>query len=815
MKINNRLPRKFRYFAPVFCSIAVLSTQLQAGPTIQLNGDAARDGMADSGHLGYVGGNTRIGVSIDRDLQGQAEVSHIILEDDSSATSAEGWFGYQLKDDGANKKGFAGGGVKLNHQWVNDEADTVHKAFGAYDRNDNDQAKITVGYGQETEDLFWSGHVSKGMGDKITSGNVTNRAYDYGVGGEVGTFIDSTLTRVRAGLDYEFGTDYSDGEDRPSRAIVSAGVEQFFHDTPHSVSLDVSGYRNSGGHNRKDDDFNARLGYRYEFGGDGNYQSAQTTRRRRVEIPGTPASPGRAAVPAMPAATGASVGAAAVPAQPAIPPKYERRAVKVPGYEFVKTTMKLENETFFDLNSAKLTPSAKRNLDKITSQIREHGYLGVIRITGNTCGMGDPVYDQRLSERRADAVRNYLITQGFNPEHLIARGLGKGSPKYDRTDNDFKNRRVDLEYVTERRIKKKVDKIQYKNVLVQEGRPAIPAQPARSGRAAHSGRSTIPALPPTPGTPSRFVWKTEVVKSAPLWIKRALHNTIRHNRTVNTYSTQNHQKAVVDDSFTLASGSALIDVLGNDSGGLTLVRVGTPSNGTTTIEGNQIRYVPNTGFSGTDSFTYTARDGDGQEFTATVVVTVSTNQTNEAPKAVDDNASTPENTAITIDVIANDTDPDSDALVVEAVGTPTNGVVAIVNNKIVYTPNTDFSGTDHFTYTITDNNGHTATANVTVTVTAVNLPPIAQDDAASTNYETAITIPVSANDRDPEGGEVCVSSISVDPMNGWVNILETGNEIKYTPNNGFSGTDHFTYLACDSEGNTAPATVTVVVREKH
>jgi len=130
MKITNRHLRKLRYIAPVFCSMAVLSTQLHAGPTVQLNGDELRDGMADSGSLGYVGGDTRIGVSINRNLEGQVDLNQIIMEDDSSATSAEGWFGYKLKDDEVRSQGLLGGGVKINHQWINDDNDTVHKVFG-------------------------------------------------------------------------------------------------------------------------------------------------------------------------------------------------------------------------------------------------------------------------------------------------------------------------------------------------------------------------------------------------------------------------------------------------------------------------------------------------------------------------------------------------------------------------------------------------------------------------------------------------------------------------------------------------------------
>ena len=89
---------------------------------------------------------------------------------------------------------------------------------------------------------------------------------------------------------------------------------------------------------------------------------------------------------------------------------------------------------------------------------------------------------------------------------------------------------------------------------------------------------------------------------------------------------------------------------------------------------------------------------------------------NSPPDAVDDLASTTEDTAKTIDVLANDSDPDDDVLSVTSVSTPGNGT-AVINpdNTITYTPNAGFSG-DSFTYTISDGNGGTDTATVSIAV---------------------------------------------------------------------------------------------------
>ncbi|GAF87086.1 unnamed protein product, partial [marine sediment metagenome] len=79
-------------------------------------------------------------------------------------------------------------------------------------------------------------------------------------------------------------------------------------------------------------------------------------------------------------------------------------------------------------------------------------------------------------------------------------------------------------------------------------------------------------------------------------------------------------------------------------------------------------------------------------------------------------ATTDEDTAVTIAVLDNDTDPDLNTLTVEAVGAPTNGSASIAEDTIIYTPTLGLDGPDTFTYTISDGNGGSDTATVTVMV---------------------------------------------------------------------------------------------------
>ena len=113
------------------------------------------------------------------------------------------------------------------------------------------------------------------------------------------------------------------------------------------------------------------------------------------------------------------------------------------------------------------------------------------------------------------------------------------------------------------------------------------------------------------------------------------------------------------------------------------------------------------------------------------------------PTATDDTASTLPNVAVTIDVLANDSDADGDPLSIGSVDDPDNGSAAIVSGQIVYTPNTNYVGNDVFDYTVTDGT-HTDTATVSVTVSA---PPTG---TISANPETCAI---------PAGQSRCTSTI--------------------------------------------------------
>jgi len=174
----------------------------------------------------------------------------------------------------------------------------------------------------------------------------------------------------------------------------------------------------------------------------------------------------------------------------------------------------------------------------------------------------------------------------------------------------------------------------------------------------------------------------------------------------------------VDDAVTTAESTpTTITELGNDTGledTLTSITTTDPAHGTVMIAGNTLVYTPAHGYSGMDMFTYTITDADGQ--TATAMVNVMITSENEPPIAVDDGVQAGTE-PLDIAVLANDRDPDGDALTVTAVTTPSSGTVRInADGTVRYTPAAGFTGTATFRYTISDGHGGASSATVTVTV---------------------------------------------------------------------------------------------------
>lgn len=282
-----------------------------------------------------------------------------------------------------------------------------------------------------------------------------------------------------------------------------------------------------------------------------------------------------------------------------------------------------------------------------------------------------------------------------------------------------------------------------------------------------------------------------------------------------------------DDSYSTPFETALNvsapGVLDNDTDAngdaITAEMPTTPANGTVSLNTDgSFTYTPNAGFSGTDTFEYMVHDPGGLMDTGLVTITVGA-PPNRRPVANDDTYATPYQTArveAAPGVLANDTDPDGDALTTHLVSGPANGTLNLGHDgSFTYTPNAGFSGPDTFVYLAHDADDAQDTATVTITVGArPNAAPVANPDTYATDYQTALNVAapgVLANDTDADG-DALMAVNATQPANGSATVNADGS-FTFTPNAGFSGTTTFTYVARDPfNADSSPATVTITVR---
>ena len=316
--------------------------------------------------------------------------------------------------------------------------------------------------------------------------------------------------------------------------------------------------------------------------------------------------------------------------------------------------------------------------------------------------------------------------------------------------------------------------------------------------------------------------------------------------TIDVIAVNDNPVARDDTASTTEETPVTIEVLSNDTdaedsappGGITITTP--PTHGTVSIDDNgtpddtsddTVIYTPDDNYVGEDSFTYTVTDSNGL-VSDPATVTVNVGGVNDTPVATDDSTTTTEDTPVTVDVTNNDTDVEDGIPTGEItiITQPTNGTVSVDDNgtpddtsddTVIYTPDDNYVGDDSFAYTVTDSEGVTSEkATVTITVSGVNDIPVANDDGATTDQDTPVTVDVRNNDTDSEDGTPLGEiTITTQPTNGTVAIDDNGtpgdtsdDTVVYTPNPDYIGDDSFTYTINDSEGTPSdPATVTLSV----
>jgi VCBS repeat-containing protein len=272
---------------------------------------------------------------------------------------------------------------------------------------------------------------------------------------------------------------------------------------------------------------------------------------------------------------------------------------------------------------------------------------------------------------------------------------------------------------------------------------------------------------------------------------------------------------VTNGILSLSGTGGLAFSVGNGIADQTMTFTGTLTDVNNALNG--LSYFPFTDYSGAASLTISTDDqgatGSGGAQTDTDVVNITVNPINDQPNAIDDNATTNEDTPTNISVLANDIDVDGDPLTVAILTGPASGSVVLnPDNTFTYTPSANFNGTDSFMYVANDGTVNSINATVNITVNPINDPPVAVNDSYSTNEDTLL--PIAS-----PGNLVNDSDVDLDPL---ITILVTGpahgtltfnadGGFDYTPDADFNGNDSFTYKANDGIADSNVVTVTITI----
>ncbi|HEY3405732.1 MAG TPA: tandem-95 repeat protein, partial [Ohtaekwangia sp.] len=287
-----------------------------------------------------------------------------------------------------------------------------------------------------------------------------------------------------------------------------------------------------------------------------------------------------------------------------------------------------------------------------------------------------------------------------------------------------------------------------------------------------------------------------------------------------------------DVDFDGSINVATVDLNPSVSGIQTTVTV--TNVGTFTVDAaGLVTFTPVLNFNGVASINYTVRDNAGLASNA-ATLSISVNSINSDPVAANDAVTTNEEVAVTITILANDSDPDGSLIATTVdLNTATAGIqnsitvtggtfTANTSGVVTFTPLANYSGPASTTYTVNDNVGATSNiATISVTVTSINDLPVAGNDAASTAEGTAVTFSVVANDTDIDG---TINAATVD-LNTTLSGIQNSNStpagswtvsnlgfVTFTPVSTFSGPATLAYTVNDNSGGTsAAATITVTV----
>lgn len=281
-----------------------------------------------------------------------------------------------------------------------------------------------------------------------------------------------------------------------------------------------------------------------------------------------------------------------------------------------------------------------------------------------------------------------------------------------------------------------------------------------------------------------------------------------------------------DDSYVMASGSSTDIIVGqgllaNDTDAegdmLMAVLVSDVSNGTLTLNADgSFTYIHDGSATTSDSFSYKVNDGTSDGNTVIVLITIDAD--NDAPVAVDDSYTFDEGSSNSVlpanGVLANDTDPENNALTATLVSDVLNGILLLsADGSFTYDHDGSETMSDSFTYIVNDGELDGNVATVNLVINPQNDDPVAIEDSYTIIKGSSNSVPaaqgVLANDIDPDGDPL--TAVLVTNASEGILTLNNDGSFTYVHNNGTAPTDGFSYRVSDGtvDGNTVAVSFTV------
>lgn len=730
--------------------------------------------MQQSPTVHFAGDRYRIGVGIDTEFDVIGEFQASMAETDRSAWVGEGWLGR----DGAG--GLKINYHWLYNATIEEGPDgpvytdgRVAKLFLAADQNQFDDRKLTFGAGYEYRDWFFAGYGMTALTDErlvnravdldeqLVSGVIDGRGfsridtiqtiteffeepYEWGLGLRAGRFFENQNIRMRGGVDYESG-DFSS-----SQLTGSLSLDKHFADTPHSLSFRAGYYEKRGDFVEDRNDFRGSLVYSYSFGGHAYRPVARQYRDIEVSRDVEPRYEERVVATEVTLSERATFDFDSAELRPAARATLNDLVEAIREGRLVSTIQVVGHTC--DIGTAEYNQGlSERRAQSVVEYLATRG-IETDEVDWEGRGLHEPRYPNDSEENRS---RNRRVEISFVTEESRTERIQVGP---DEPITEIEQVEVPVEAAWIRRAlrnpvrhKRIVDFYRYEesSTSITEGDVVFDNQPPVANDSQFSvetdsvdnvldvlandtdpdgdALSIVDVSQPANGQAAISGDVILYTPNAGFSGTDSFTYTIddgfggQDSATVTIMVQPPGEPPVADDIqvSTVRTQPVDVDVLAAaflpDGGSLDIASFTQPANGSVSQVGNQLRYQPDQMFYGDDSFTYTVVDSLGREATGTVFVDVAF--ANQAPVARPDSATTPGNVPVTVDVLANDYDPDGDPIeVISVVQFSGVGGEAVINEDgtITFTISESCSGRNYFRYTISDPFGATATAVVAV-----------------------------------------------------------------------------------------------------